>query len=444
MPSRFDHFRTTTHPRRLALLPFLVPFVLIGLHCSNDSPTSTPHDSFQALAGGGRGEDNDPFTGGPNGSGPNEGGPGIPDIDPGYGYRPIVFLDVACGEAPAQVVIEDSTAWRAWWEANVSCDSAGAPGVLARTMARHGSRGALSDSGWVDPDSSDPGDPWALPYVDFSTDVVVAITLERAQDDRRTLVVDGVESGAAGTLITYTVYRPGEDCDFYSRDSLDMTETAPAIAVVVPRPLPAPFTYDRRDTTFDCSWEPDPDTPLMLYYTDAPCALGDGEEIVVTQEAWDAWVALALECDLDRWDVVYDSSRAEGDSGWSPGGDPTDPSVPAGYSIPVDFEQFAVILLRAGDQDRWGGGIWLTDLETSESGTRVEYTVVVPGSECPPVADSPYFLGDVVNPTVAIRVPLPLPEPITWDRLTRTIDCDWGSGGDSAVIIIEPDSVRVP
>jgi len=128
-----------------------------------------------------------------------------------------------------------------------------------------------------------------------------------------------------------------------------------------------------------------------------------------------------------RWGTVTDSTGAPGDSGWGPDGTPhpTDPPVPMDYTMPVDFTRFAVIVLRAGPQERWGGGIWLTDLHTSAEGTRIAYAVVEPGPECPPVG------GTGVEPTVAIRVPLPLPGPISWERGVRTIDCDWGQYGDS-------------
>ena len=52
------------------------------------------------------------------------------------------------------------------------------------------------------------------------------------------------------------------------------------------------------------------------------------------------------------------------------------------------------------------------------------------GENCPPVDD-----GDDRAPTVAIRLPLPLSEPITWRRTTETIACDWEDGGvDSSVV----------
>jgi hypothetical protein len=182
----------------------------------------------------------------------------------------------------------------------------------------------------------------------------------------------------------------------------------------------------------------------MLYYTDAPCDLGANEQILTDQAQLDAWLEAALACDVARWGVIYDSVRVPGDSTWGPDGTPVDPAAPEGYSIPVDFDRFAVIVLRAGEQERWGGGIWLTDLRTSDAGTRIEYTVVEPGDACPPVRDAGYDFGTTLDPTVAIRVPLPLLAPIHWERSVRTVDCDWGADGDSIMIGWDSTGVRPP
>jgi hypothetical protein len=456
MHATFAHSRRWAIPA--AFLLVTAPLVLLNLQCSEDSSPSTQPQDFHALAGGGRATDSDPFIGGPDGSGPNESYPGIPDIAPGDGLRPIAFLDPACGDAPATVVIEDSTAWRIWWEANTGCmeimpDGTWRDGGPGRRHA-HGAGphdGEPTDSVIVYPDSTYPG-YWELPVVDFDTDVVIAVTLESAPSDPRMLVIENVVASESGTRVLYTVYRPGDDCGYVERDTLNPMTTAPCVAVLVPRPLSAPFTFERRDTTYDCSWEPDPSLPLALYYTDAACALGAGEQILTTQAAWDAWVDAALTCDVARWDCMIDSSGGPVDSSGVPGetgggssdpdnrDDRTDPVPPTGYSIPVDFTQFAILILRAGDQERWGGGVWLTDLRTSAAGTEIEYTVITPGEDCPPTWD-PCGQGNLVNPTVAIRVPLPLTEPVNWSRLTQTAACDWGADGDSG-IVVDPGGVR--
>jgi hypothetical protein len=64
--------------------------------------------------------------------------------------------------------------------------------------------------------------------------------------------------------------------------------------------------------------------------------------------------------------------------------------------------------------------------------------VMEPSDECPSVGN-----GQTVNPTAAVRVPLPLNSPISWQRHVESIPCDWGR--DSTIIwpdtiIIWPDS----
>ena len=449
--------RLRCEPRHLLALPvaaLLFSFLLLQIQCSDDSP-STPHnqENFDALAGGGRAVGSDPFAGGPEYSGVADSVPGTPgpwpgpEPDPDEGLRPVVYLYDACGAAPNSLVIEDSTAWHAWWDENIACSGPdpGRPlaisGRAARRSGRHmdgwnrpALRGGVfpADSGVVDPDTLIPD--WDLPWVDFSQDVVIVVTLEREADYLRTLLIEDVTVTAAGTTVRYLVFHPGEDCSYPGRDSFPADSVAPSVAVVVPRPVEAPFTWARRDTSYSCSWEPDPDQPLTLYYTDAICALGAGEEVVTSQEEWDAWLETAFACDIDRWESWEDSLIVPGDSIVVPG-DPDDPAIPMGFTIPIDFESFAVLILRAGEQDRWGGGIWLTALETSATGTEIEYVVTVPGEDCPPLEGSEW-MGDALNPTAAIRVPLPLPEPIVWRRSEQAIACDWGV--DS--IGVEPDS----
>jgi len=411
----------------LAVAAFLS---LSNLNCDGNSPTRSPNqNSIEALAGGGRAGDSDPFIGGPEYSGPRDDGGGRPPIDPATNYWPLVMLSAACGDAPAHVVLTDSSAWRTWWELNVCASE-------DDTRPDWGGR-APSDSGAVEPDSSDPG-PLDPPWVDFAHDVIVAVTLERANADPRYLMIEDVSPTATGTAVRYAVYRPGVDCPREGGDSLAGDTTAPAIAVPVPGPLPPPFSWLRRDTTYSCSWEPDPAVPAPVYYTDAPCDLGPAEQILTTQEAFDAWLSRALTCDAARWDWREDSTWVPGDSSETP-----DPDYPVAYSIPIDFARFAVVVLRAGDQERWGGGIWLTDLKPGDGGTDVSYVVAVPGPDCPLVADGGYWNHDAVNPTVAIRVLLPLPEPIHWNRSALTLACAWEEGSDST-IVVDRDSVSVP
>lgn len=419
----------------LAVVSIVLP--LLQLCCSEGASTD-PHDThtFEALAGGGRAASDDPFIGGPGDSGPNWAFPGIPDMEPSDGLRPIAYLDPACGEAPAQVVITDSTAWRLWWEANAECRWEGDPrgGTGPRDDEIPG------DSTIVWPDSTDPH-PWGPPEVDFSAFSVVAVTLERALGDPRTLLVDEVVPDAAGTLVRYSVLRPGEDCGLYGPEGEEERETAPAVAVLAPTELAEPFTWERRDTTYSCSWEPDPGQPLALYYTDAPCDLGADEQILTTQAAWDAWFAAAWDCDAARWGSWSDSSCVPGDPGEGRVG-LSGSVLGDGFSLPVDFDLFAVLVLRAGEQDRWGGGIWLTGLSVSEAGSVIEYVVIEPEEGCPSIAEMGGLGVGFVEPTVAVRVPLPLPEPIEWRRSEITISCGWAVGVDSTDVGGGPVSPR--
>jgi hypothetical protein len=94
----------------------------------------------------------------------------------------------------------------------------------------------------------------------------------------------------------------------------------------------------------------------------------------------------------------------------------------------VDFSTHAVVVLRAPSQNRWGGGVWLTGINRRRGGTTVEYSVMTPGRNCPTIEK-----GGAVRPTTAIRVPLPLPDPVAFTKTVETIDCRWkGDGGGSS------------
>jgi hypothetical protein len=195
----------------------------------------------------------------------------------------------------------------------------------------------------------------------------------------------------------------------------------------------------------NCQWVPDPKTPITLYYTDAPCDLGASEVIITDETKFKEWIQTAMACDMARWHEhgdsttvkIGDSTGAGGGQGWvdtiGPGG-PV-PYPPSWNGFDVDFSKQAVVILRAGELTRWGGGIWLDDVKSSATGTTIAYSVMQPGEQCPPVGNE-----QIVNPTVAIRVPLPLTAPITWDRRVQAIACDWGHPDDSTRV--PPDSSR--
>jgi hypothetical protein len=270
--------------------------------------------------------------------------------------------------------------------------------------------------------------------VDFDTHAIVLISLEPDTAFGRGLWVTGIRTSESGSTVDYQVSRLGEDCfrgGYYWPE--DPPLLSPTIAVLVPGPVPEPVGFAREEVVIDCSWEPDPSEPLCVYYTDVDCDLGPAEAVLRDREGFDAWLEAAFACDQSRWYggdstvIVYPDGRtAPGDSG-SAGGDtiivPGDPPLPPWIGVDIDFTTHAVLILRAGEQTRWGGGIWLDAIEAGAGGTVIDYTAVVPSGECPEIE------GGVVNPTVAIRVPLPLSEPVTWNRHIETIDCRWDSTG---------------
>jgi hypothetical protein len=139
--------------RRL-LLPLLVLTIAIGLSCSDDDPSKPSGGSTNHLAGGGRDTGNDPFAGGPDGSGPIHPGFGVPDS----GFIPIFYADVDCQNAPGERLITNAEDWQAWWTAAIACldpmhprgfdPSGGRPDVGLGRLAF-----VLGDSGWVEPDT---------------------------------------------------------------------------------------------------------------------------------------------------------------------------------------------------------------------------------------------------------------------------------------------------
>ncbi len=420
----------------------------VGWGCSDDDPAKPSGNTETHLAGGGRSSSDDPFSGGPGESGPTHPGFEIPDGR----FIPLFYADLDCQNAPGGRLITSAEDWQAWWTLAIACLTPAAPGGMepgggrpvgglaglhgpARLMGSASSNGParlaaiLGDSGWVEPDTTHPYPPEAPP-VDFETQAVVVISLEPDTLPGRGVWVTEVEATESGSTVTYQVWRLGEDC-YWSGWRGESQTLSPTIAVLVPGPMSEPITWVPEEVVYDCSWEPDPNEPLCVYYTDADCELGPQEAVLRDRESFEAWLAAAFACDQARWlggdsiVVVYPDGRvARGDSG-SAGGDtiivPSEP--PAPYWIDVDFSTHAVLILRAGERTRWGGGIWLDTIETSAGGSVIGYTAVVPGSECPEVE------GGALNPTVAIRVPLPLAEPVVWNRRTEMVECRWDSGG---------------
>jgi len=159
----------------LGALATLVAFGLIVLlllvsSCGSDSSTNPPTNSKSCLAGGGRSTGTEEFRGGPRDSGPNDSIPNVsPDTIPSTKYVPLFFGEVSCQIITENSVITNDTDWKQFWDRAMSCSFWWKP--------RGGSPlgdSVISDSVWFPPDTVwfDP------PEVDFSRDVVVAITVE--------------------------------------------------------------------------------------------------------------------------------------------------------------------------------------------------------------------------------------------------------------------------
>lgn len=402
--------------------------------CSDDkNPTSSGPIQSTPLAGGGRLTDNDP-AGGHEGS-----SPGMPPFDSLHGLIPLFSSYIDCAENPGERIITGQDEWEAWWQEANSCLYVDPP-----------IDPWPPDSNWWDtlPWDSLPFDtfpldslPWpdtiwhdssnwdttidtiiwpdtgygGAPPVNFDSFVVVVIAL--APDSMtfgRSIWVDEVTADAVGTVIIYTVSTLAIDCVWLMNM---LFADISIIAVMAPRPMVEPVTWIRTDTVIDCSWEPDPNLPNTLYYTDASCDLGPNETVITDSASFISWLAASWICDSTRWSNWYDPGFVT----WEP---------PMWTSSLVDFTTHAVIILRSGDQTRWGGGIWLDRFDVTSSGTAIDYTVMEPGDDCPAV-ELPL---STVNPTVAIRVPLPINLPITWNRNVQPIQCNWsdstGIGGN--------------
>jgi hypothetical protein len=214
--------------------------------------------------------------------------------------------------------------------------------------------------------------------------------------------------------------------DPFPTDSLHGDSTYLTAAFVVPKFPANNITWSRSDTTYSCSWHPDPTIPLVLYYTDAICDLGGSEQIITNKVDLDGWANKALSCDQRRWFEGYSDTLYGGKDSVVVG--PVDTTITppfAAIDFNVDFSKNAVIILRGGVQTKWGGGIWLNEFKSTDAGTTIEYTVMQPGSNCPDVGISQMSESGSVNPTVAIRVLLPINEPVRWIRNVQTIECNW-------------------
>ncbi len=381
--------------------------LVIGLFagCGTDKSTEPENPTLQHLAGGGRESDNDPFIGGPGISGPNDTLPGLPGYDTSIEYFPVYFSDSSCPQQQQFEVFIDQVNWEEWWTEAYDC----AGGNFKRNFVPIPDS-TVSDSGVIGPDSLWPGE---APIVDFNTHIILVIKLEQGISGRY-IWIRSLQESENETFVNYEVSSPADDCLGPLVDPNIFTN--PVAAFIVSRPERLTFAWQRSDVTYSCSWVPDPTLPLTLYYTDAICpALGGTEQLIRTSEEFTAWVEAAWECDINRWGIAVDTL-------W--GSDTTvigDRPLPT-FEGMVDFSTHAVLILRADVQTSWGGGIWLDKFEPGNAGTVIEYTVMNPGSACPEVGN-----GASLQPTVAIRLPLPIVEPLFITRTSDTISCGWVS-----------------
>ena len=407
------------HPGVLATLVafgLIFPLLLIS-SCGGDSSNNPVKNGKTYLAGGGRFNDTDEFRGGPGGSGPNDTIPNVPpDTMPSTKYQTLFSGEVGCQVITENSVITNKADWEQFWDRAISCSF----GWQHRGGFPLGDSG-ITDSVWFPPDSVMP----APPEVDFSRDVVVAMIVDPDSARGKNFVLTNVTTSGGGTKISYLVCYPDSDC-YVLMDPIpwDGDTVYLAAAFAVPKFSPDNLVWERKDTTYSCSWHPDPKEPLTLYYTDAPCDLGDGEQVITNKADFEAWTAKAFECDRKRWEGGTDTLANGGDTVVVNPGDTT-AWPPQYYDFNVDFSRCAVIILRAGEQTRWGGGIWLKAFNSTDGGTSIEYSVLEPGSNCPEIGSVPWYSGNAINPTVAIQVPLPINDPIKWNRKIETIDCNW-------------------
>lgn len=387
----------------------VIILICFAASCGDSGPTKSDKD-LRPLAGGGRLEGDDPADGYADSTGVT-----YPDILPDHGLIPIYSSFKDCADNPGNVIISDQETWANWWDTVTGCQWRGGD---PNGMMHPG------DSSWMPDDSLPCGGRCETepPVVDFENYVVAAIAVEYDSGAfcYRSVWVDAVEEVEGKTTIYYEVSRLDQSCCEMIMAMYIEMGFSPVVAVMIERPVTEEVVWVRSDITHECHG-PDPNEPMTVYYTDASCNLGDNEQIITDSASWTAWQNTAFDCEMERWpDTVYypSDSTVPGDDGTDPNGYPWRPPM-----MEIDFTTHAVIVLRAGEQTRWGGGIWMTKFERSAAGTTIGYSVMEPADDCPTIDYGP----SSINPTVAIRVPLPLDPPIIWERAVESITCDWGN-----------------
>ena len=410
----------------------LIPSILIlfAIGCDGTSPNK-PGNVDRPLAGGGRFDNGDPVEGYPDTNGIQY--PIVRPGDPSNGISPIYTAQRDCANSPGERIIGDSAAWKAWWDATTPCQWRGG----------ENGQGWPGDPTWTPGDSGLPCDGRCgidAPYVDFEKYVVAAVSVEYDSGAfcYRSVWVTDIREIEGKTTIYYEVSKLDQTCCDMLLAIFVPTGFSPVEAVLIERPVSDDVVWVRANTTFDCPG-PDPNEPMTLHYTDAPCSLGDGEDVITDSATWSDWFHTAWACDSARSGYF---SHPGGMLPWNsgmmgPNGDTLAPWPDSSIWNPypwwgepyVDFTTHAIIILRAGEQDHWGGGIWLNDVERSSAGTIFNYSVMQPSDNCPPMGSMGHMgmMAGVCNHTVAIRVPLPIDPPVSWQRHIEPIECNWGN-----------------
>lgn len=408
--------------------------LLVAVACNDTGPTKSTN-SDRPLAGGGRFANDDPAEGYSDSNGVD-----YPVIYPGDGVYPIYSAQMDCANSPGERIIDNVADWTEWWDTTTGCQWRGGYGRPDGTM----------DSNWVPGDSGMPcggrceTEP---PYVDFENFVVAAISVEYDSGAfcYRSVWVTDIREVDGKTTIEYEVSKLDQTCCDMIMAMFVPMGTSPVEAVLVERPITSEVAWVRTNTTSECKG-PDPNEPMTLHYTDALCELGPGEEMITDSATWNEWFQTAWACDSSRFVYGWGGYGGSPGDGTGPNGDTLYPAWPDTTVISpypwwgspyVDFTTHAVIILRAGEQTFWGGGIWLTDIDRSTGGTTFDYTVMQPSGECPPME---MMVQLASNPTVAIRVPLPIDPPVMWNRQYETIKCDWADSSwvDSSWVYPDP------
>jgi hypothetical protein len=197
-----------------------------------------------------------------------------------------------------------------------------------------------------------------------------------------------------------------------------------------------------------------------LLFADINCFSGPFQRVIRTQQEWHTWWTTAVSC-LPRPEPIGDppprpsdppGGGGIADPGGSVGGPgylaypdsgsvlPIDPVYPDSGSVepgfPIDpygpvapevsFSDYVVVVIGLEAESAWGRGLWVTDVTDGPTGTTIKFEVSKPGEDCFVLFEGPPDPGASSNsPTVAVLVPAPVADPVTFERLDVTWTCTW-------------------